>query len=201
MELFSFLDLPLFIQTIGYAGLFAVIFAESGFLLGIFFPGDSLLFTAGILASQRLLDIWLVILVCFAGAVLGDSFGYFFGKKIGVRIFQKEESFFFRKSYLEKAKQFYAAHGKKTIILARFIPVIRTLAPILAGVGEMHYPIFLLFNVLGGALWAIGVPLMGYYLGSFIPGIDRYLIPIVGFIIVASMFPVLREMWRMRKKS
>ncbi len=178
-----------FIITAGYIGLFGIIFAESGLLFGIVLPGDSLLFTAGFLSSQGYFDItWLVIL-CFVAAVTGDSVGYTFGKRVGKRFFNRPRSIFFHPENIAKAQGFYAKHGGKTIILARFLPGIRTLAPILAGVGEMHYPTFLAYNVIGGLLWAVGLTSLGYYLGSSIPGVDKYLLPIVLFIVIVSVLP------------
>ncbi|KAB2834731.1 MAG: DedA family protein [Candidatus Dadabacteria bacterium] len=183
------IDLVSLITWAGYIGIFIIIFAECGVLLGIFLPGDSLLFTAGFLASQGKLDLALLMLICFAGAVLGDNFGYAFGRRAGPAIFKKEDSFFFHKKHLERAARFYDAHGGKTIILARFMPIIRTFAPILAGVGRMNYRVFILYNLVGGALWAIGLTGLGYFLGSTIPGVDRYLFPIVLLIIIVSMLP------------
>ncbi|MDP3769729.1 MAG: VTT domain-containing protein [bacterium] len=189
METFFSIDLPSFIKAAGYAGLFAVVFAESGLLIGLFFPGDSLLFTAGFLASQGFFHIALLAGLTFIAAVVGDSVGYTFGRRLGPRIFQRENSLLFNKEHLERAKRFYEAHGGKTIILARFMPVVRTFAPILAGVGKMHYPTFLFYNVVGGVLWAVGLTSLGYALGSLIPGIDQYLIPIVLAIIIISVLP------------
>jgi membrane-associated protein len=183
------IDLVSLITWAGYIGIFIIIFAECGVLLGIFLPGDSLLFTAGFLASQGKLDIALLMLICFAGAVLGDNFGYAFGRRAGPAIFKKEDSIFFHKKHLERAARFYDAHGGKTIILARFMPIIRTFAPILAGVGRMNYKVFIIYNLVGGALWAIGLTGLGYFLGSTIPGVDRYLFPIVLLIIIVSMLP------------
>ena len=183
------IDLVSLITWAGYIGIFIIIFAECGVLLGIFLPGDSLLFTAGFLASQGKLDLALLMLICFAGAVLGDNFGYAFGRRAGPAIFKKEDSFFFHKKHLERAARFYDAHGGKTIILARFMPIIRTFAPILAGVGRMNYKVFIIYNLVGGALWAIGLTGLGYFLGSTIPGVDRYLFPIVLLIIIVSMLP------------
>lgn len=183
------IDLVALITWAGYIGIFIIIFAECGVLLGIFLPGDSLLFTAGFLASQGKLDLTLLMLICFAGAVLGDNFGYAFGRRAGPAIFKKEDSIFFHKKHLERAARFYDAHGGKTIILARFMPIIRTFAPILAGVGRMNYKIFIIYNLVGGALWAIGLTGLGYFLGSTIPGVDRYLFPIVLLIIIVSMLP------------
>lgn len=183
------------IQTFGYAGIFAIIFAESGLLIGFFFPGDSMLFTAGFIAATRPHDFNIFILAtgCFIAAVTGDSVGYWFGKKVGRKLFNKEDSIFFHKKNLLKAHAFYEKHGRKTIILARFLPVVRTFAPIVAGIGEMHYKTFISFNIIGGFLWAVGVSIAGYYLGKVIPesAIDKLLIPIVLLIIIISVAPTL----------
>lgn len=187
------LDIISLIKTAGYLGIFAIVFLESGLLIGFFFPGDSLLFTAGFLASQGYLDITFLILGCFIFAVLGDSIGYYIGAKLGPKIFTKDESIFFKKKHLEKAQQFYDKHGGKTIILARFVPVIRAFAPVVAGAGKMNYKRFVTFNLVGGILWAIGVTSAGYYLGSMIPDVDKYLLPIIGLIIVASLLPALHH--------
>mgnify|MGYP001616296799 FL=1 len=182
-------DLVGLIKTTGYLGLFGIVFAESGLLIGFFLPGDSLLFTAGFLASQGFLDIGWLMAVTFLGAVLGDSFGYAFGRKVGYKIFKREDSFLFHRDHLERAQKFYQTHGGKTIIMARFLPVVRTFAPILAGVGKMRYLTFLFFNIIGGFLWAVGLSWLGYYLGSVIPNIDKYLVPLILFIIIGSMLP------------
>lgn len=182
-------DLESLIQTVGLLGLTGIIFAESGLLIGFFLPGDSLLFTAGFLASQGYFNLGLLIFLCFTAAVLGDSVGYTFGKKLGPKLFNKEDSLLFHKDHLAKAQQFYDKHGGKTIILARFMPVIRTFAPIVAGAGQMEYRKFIVFNVLGGLLWAVGLPVAGYVLGSAIPDVDKYLLPIVMAIIIISIAP------------
>lgn len=186
-------DLVSLVKTAGYLGVFTIVFLESGLLIGFFFPGDSLLFTAGFLASQGFLDIKILIAGCFFFAVLGDSAGYYIGKSLGPKIFTKDNSFFFRKKYLETAQKFYDKHGGKTIILARFVPVIRAFAPVVAGAGKMDYKKFVTFNLIGGVLWAIGVTFTGYYLGSMIPDVDKYLLPIVGLIILASILPGLHH--------
>jgi len=182
-------DLQIFIKTIGLLGVWGVIFAESGLLIGFFFPGDSLLFTAGFLASQGFFNISLLMGGAFIAAVLGDSTGYAFGHKIGKRLFQRKDSLIFHKDNLVRAQQFYEKHGKKTIILARFIPMIRTFAPIVAGMGDMEYKTFLTFNIIGGVLWAMGVTWFGFTLGNSIPDVDRYLLPIVALIIIVSVMP------------
>ena len=177
------------LPTIGYFGVFAIVFAESGLLVGFFLPGDSLLFTAGFLASRGIFHIELLAMICFLAAVTGDTVGYMFGRRIGRHLFQRKDSVFFKKENLEKAELFYEQHGKKTIVLARFIPIIRTFAPIVAGMGKMKYSTFVAYNVVGGFLWAVGVCMAGYFLGGLIPNIDRYLLPIVFVIIIASVAP------------
>lgn len=182
-------DLVELIKTVGLLGVFGIVFAESGLLIGFFLPGDSLLFTAGFLASQGFLNIWVLAIGSFIAAVVGDSVGYSFGHKVGKRLFQRENSLIFHKDNLLKAKAFYEKHGGKTIILARFMPIIRTFAPIVAGMGDMHYQTFLSFNVVGGFVWAVGLSVMGYTLGHVIPDVDKYLLPIVALIIVLSVLP------------
>lgn len=172
-----------------YTILFGVIFAESGLLIGFFLPGDSLLFTAGFLASQGLFNVYVLVVGFFLAAVVGDSVGYWFGHKVGRRLFNREESLLFHKDNLARAEKFYEKHGKKTIIIARFLPIVRTFAPIVAGMGKMHYPTFLTYNIIGGVLWAAGITLLGYFLGGLIPGIDKYLIPIILLIVIASVAP------------
>lgn len=183
------MHLDTFLPAIGYLGIFAIIFAESGLLIGFFLPGDSLLFTAGFLASQHVFDIRVLSILCFVAAVAGDSVGYAIGHKFGRRLFRKPESFFFHPDHLIKAERFYEQHGKKTIILARFLPVIRTFVPVVAGIGNMRYKTFFAYNIIGGFLWAVLLPFAGYYLGKTIPDVDKYLLPIIGSIIILSVLP------------
>lgn len=194
-------DLVALIKAAGYAGLFGIIFAESGLFIGFFLPGDSLLFTAGFLASQNYLNIWLLVPLMIAAAVLGDNVGYAFGKKVGPAIFSKPDSLLFNKAHLDRAHQFFEKHGRKTIILARFVPVVRTFAPILAGVGNMHYRVFFAFNIIGGLLWGAGITLLGYFLGTAIPGVDRYLLPIIAAIVILSVLPALTHFFPLRKRK
>lgn len=182
-------DLAEIIKTIGYLGVFGIVFAESGLFFGFFLPGDSLLFTAGFLASQGFLNFPLLVLLCVVGAVLGDSVGYSFGKKMGQVLYSKKDSRFFKKAHLEKAHAFYEKHGGKAIIIARFMPFVRTFAPIVAGTANMTYKKFLSFNIIGGILWGMGVTTAGYVLGQVVPDVDKYLIPIILLIIVASVAP------------
>ncbi len=191
MEFFLGWDLTALIQAIGLVGLFAIVFAESGLLVGFFLPGDSLLFTAGFLASQGFANIWVLIAGCFAAAVLGDNVGYAFGRRVGRRIFERHESLLFNPRNLARAERFYEEFGASAVVLARWLPAIRTFAPIVAGVGLMHYPRFFLANVVGAGFWAVGMPLLGYFLGSVIPGVDRYIVPIVIVIIILSFLPPL----------
>jgi membrane-associated protein len=184
-------DIVTLVKTAGYLGVFAIVFAESGLLIGFFLPGDSLLFTAGILSAAGFFNIWLLAPLMFLAAVLGDNAGYYIGKKAGEKLFHKEDSFFFRRSHVEKTKKFYERYGAKAIILARFVPIARTFAPTLAGVGEMRYKTFFSYNLIGGALWGLGMPFAGYFLGSMIPNVDQYLLPIVLGIIFVSFLPVI----------
>ncbi len=195
------LDLPILAKTVGYLGIFLITFAESGLFFGFFLPGDTLLFTAGLLASQNYFDISLLVVLIVCGAILGDQVGYIFGKKIGPKIFNRDDSLFFKKRYIADAENFYKKHGKKTIILARFVPVIRTLVPILAGVGKMHYKTFVIYNVVGGLLWGAGITILGYFLGESIPNVDAYLIPILLCIIFVPMLPTLYSFIRGKIKK
>jgi membrane-associated protein len=189
-------DLVKLIQTVGYLGLIGIIFAESGLFFGFFLPGDSLLLTAGLLASHGDLRLPVLLLTLPPAAVLGDNVGYWFGRKVGPPIFSRDQSLLFRRKNLLAAKAFYEKHGGKTIILARFMPFIRTFAPIVAGAAEMEYRRFFGFNIIGGVLWSVGVTLTGYYLGEAIPGIDRYFLAIVAVVIILSALPSLIHVWR-----
>ena len=197
----TLLDPIVIIKALGLAGVLFIVFAESGLFFGFFFPGDSLLFTAGFLASQGLLSPAWLFAGAFVAAVVGDSVGYAFGKKIGPKIFTKEDSFFFGKRHIERSERFYEKYGKKTIILARFIPVVRTFAPILAGVGNMSYRVFISYNVIGGLLWSVGVTALGYGLGAVVPNAGSYITPIVVVIIVVSVIPPIREYLISRRKE
>ena len=184
-------DLVELIRTVGYIGIFAIVFAESGLFFGFFLPGDSLLLTAGLLAARGQLDITLLLVMIPIAAILGDSVGYWFGNKTGPRIFTRENSLLFRRKNLLAARAFYDRHGGKTLILARFMPFIRTFAPIVAGAVEMRYDRFLLYNVAGGLLWGAGVTAAGYYLGQTIPDLDHYFLAIVAVVILVSASPAM----------
>ena len=196
---FLFGDLDTLLKTVGLLGIFGIVFAESGLLIGIILPGDSLLVTAGFLASQEYFNILLLIIAAFAGAVLGDSFGYAFGKKVGPAIFTREDSLLFHKDHLMRAERFYERFGGLTLVWARFLPVIRTFAPILAGVGSMRYQTFLKYNVLGGLLWGTLMLSAGYFLVRLFPAIEDYLTLVILGIIVLSFLPVIHEFLRVKK--
>lgn len=182
------------VETFGffsYLILFVIIFAETGLLIGFFLPGDSLLFAAGFIASQGYLNIVVLCIILFIAAVVGDSVGYAIGHKFGKRLFKREDSFWFHKDHLIRAKNFYDIHGGKTIIIGRFLPIIRTFAPVVAGMSGMEYSKFITYNLIGGVLWAIGMPLAGFFLGQVIPEdkIDVFIIPIVLLIVFISIAP------------
>ncbi|MBC7564623.1 VTT domain-containing protein [Candidatus Saccharibacteria bacterium] len=196
-------DLVTFIQTVSLLGVAFVIFAESGLLIGFFLPGDSLLFTFGFLVYTGVLpvNLFVAILVLFVAAVLGDSVGYTFGRRVGPRLFSRPDARLFKQAYIIRAQEFYEKHGSKTIILARFIPVVRTFAPIVAGAGNMPYKRFLTFNIIGAFIWTAGVTSAGYLLGKWFESmgweIDQVLLPIIAIIIIISILPpaihILRE--------
>lgn len=190
-------DLVTLIGWAGIVGVAFVIFAESGLLIGFFLPGDSLLFTMGFLIHNGAIqtNLLLAILIVFIAAAAGDSVGYTFGRRLGPRIFKKQDARLFRQEYVVRAQHFYEKHGGKTIILARFIPIIRTFAPIVAGAGQMHYKRFLTFNLVGAFLWAAGVSSAGFFLGVWFTrmgwNIDHVLLPIIALIILVSILPPL----------
>lgn len=181
-----------------YLGLFAIIFAESGLFFGFFLPGDSLLLTAGLFAYKGYFNIWLLIPLMFIAAVFGDNVGYWFGRKTGPPLFTREESILFKPKNLLAAKAFYDKHGGKTIILARFMPFIRTFAPIVAGAVQMDYRRFMFFNLIGGLIWGAGVTLAGYVLGSLFPPeiLDKYFLLIVVVVIFISVLPTAIHLWQ-----
>ncbi len=179
------------VRTGGIVLVGGIVFAESGLLIGFFLPGDSLLFTAGFLASQNIVDIHVLALLCFAAAVAGDSVGYYFGNKTGPRLLKKPDGKIFKKQYIAEAEAFYEKHGKKTIVMARFVPIVRTFAPIVAGIGNMHYRTFLAYNVIGAALWTLGLTYAGYFLGQSVPWAKDYLEFVILGVILLSLLPAL----------
>ena len=206
-----------FILQYSWIGVTAIIFAESGLLIGFFLPGDTLLFTTGLLvqAGKINIDIHLLVLILFAAAVLGDSVGYAFGNKVGRKLYDRPNSRLFKKSHLEAAEKFYAKYGGKTILFARFIPAIRTFAPIVAGASKMRYRTFLMFNIVGAFIWAVCITYLGYLLGTQFErmgiGIDHILLPVVGIILFISVLPAIihlirnpaqaKAIWKMANKQ
>ena len=191
LSAFTHLDPVALVKAGGYVGIALFVFAESGILLGIFLPGDSLLFAGGLLAAAGFLHILPLAILVILAAILGDSVGYWFGAKAGDAFFTRPDSRFFKKEWVERTERFFETYGGRAIILARFVPIVRTIAPILAGVGSMRYSRFLSYNVIGGALWGAGVTLLGYFLGTLIPGSERYILPLSLIIITLSLLPIL----------
>lgn len=192
-------DLVTLITSAGYVGIAAVVFVESGLFFGFFFPGDSLLFTAGFLASQGTFDITLLILLLVIAAVLGDIAGYWFGRRVGPMLFNRKRSRFFNPEHVTRAHAFFLHHGKKAILLGRFLPIFRTFVPIVAGVATMPLKQFMAYNIIGAFAWAACLPLLGYELGSQIKNADKYLYPIVVAIIIISFIPAFWEFHKARK--
>jgi membrane-associated protein len=188
MEFFG-VNLVDLVRTGGYVVLFTIVFAESGVFFGFFLPGGSMLFVAGFLASQGTLDIVALVALTFVAAVLGDMFGYIFGYKVGPSLFRREESPLFKKSHLLKARAFYDRHGRRALIIARFMPVVRTFAPIVAGAVKISFRSFMVYNVSGAFLWIFLMVNLGYWLGSSLPDVDRYVTPIVVTIVFLSVLP------------
>ncbi len=186
-------DLIHILDKVGYIGLFLVIFFECGVPITFFLPGDSLLFTTGFLASQGHLNIFILIPILFVAAILGYLFGYGLGKKIGETLFTREDSFWFNKKRLNYAREFFEKYGAKTILLGRFVPVVRTFSATVAGAVGMDYRKFVLFTFIGGALWAIGVTLLGFFLGKIMPDAHLYLTPIILGIVFVSILPGIIE--------
>ncbi len=199
----SFLDPVTIIQSGGLLIVGAFIFAESGLLIGFFLPGDTLLLTAGVFAAQGKISLLWLLVVVIITAVAGDNLGYSLGRKTGNRIFKKKDGILFRQEYVERAEEFYEVHGGKTITLARFVPIIRTFAPVIAGVAKMERKKFMIFNVIGAVSWGIGVILLGFFVGSKIPNIDSYLLPAVllatFFTFTPAVFHILRDRGTRRK--
>lgn len=191
-----------FIIQYSWIGVALIVFAESGLLIGFFLPGDTLLFTTGLLvhAEKIAIDINVLVLILFAAAVLGDSVGYAFGNRIGRKLYDRPNSRLFKKTHLEAAERFYEKHGSKTIVLARFVPAIRTFAPIVAGASKMRYRTFLLFNIIGAFLWAVCLTYLGYLLGEQFERmgleIDHILLPIIALILLLSIMPAIIHLIR-----
>ena len=185
----------------GYAVLVAIVFAETGLLVGFFLPGDSLLITAGLVAGTGGLNIWWLNVLLIAAAIVGDSVGYAIGFRAGPRLFTREDSLLFHRRHLIRTREFYERYGGKTIVLARFIPIIRTFAPVVAGVGQMAYRRFLFFNVFGGIGWVASLTWAGYLLGRTVPNITQHVHVIVAIVVVLSVLPIVAEIVKARGKK
>jgi membrane-associated protein len=199
----KFLDPEWLISTFGMLGILAIVFAESGLLIGFFLPGDSLLFTTGLLvAGGRYLHqpLWLVCLLVSAAAVAGDQFGYLFGRRLGPALFRRPNSRLFKREHLTKAQEFFAKYGARSIVLARFVPIVRTFTPIVAGASGMQYRTFVLYNLIGGTLWGTGVTVLGYFLGQIAFVKSNIELILVG-IVVVSVAPIAVELLRARARS
>jgi len=190
------IDLEHIIRTVGYFGIFAAIFAETGLFVGIILPGDSLLFTAGFLASQDYFQIVVLCLIVFTASFLGDNTGYVIGHRLGRRLFIREESRFFKPEYPLKGQEFLQKHGGRAILIGKFMPIVRTMVPMVAGASHMEYKRFVTFNIIGGLIWAVGVTMAGYFLGNTIPGVDKYLLPIIAVVIIVSVAPSAIHIYR-----
>lgn len=186
-------DIESILVSFGIIGVAAIVFAESGLLVGFFLPGDTLLLSAGFFAAQGKLPLGWLLFATVLAAIIGDNVGYSIGRRAGPRVFKKEEGVLFHKKHVERAEQFYNEHGGKTIVFARFIPIIRTFAPLVAGVGKMPRKRFFAFNIIGGTLWAVGVTLIGYFLGGFIAPdtIDKYILPALLLVMLATFGPAI----------
>jgi membrane-associated protein len=192
-------DLPTLVQWAGLFGIAAIIFSETGLLVGVFLPGDSLLVTAGLFAAKGYLNVYLLAPVLPIAAICGNSLGYFIGRTTGPRIFSRENSLFFNKKHAMRAHDFYEKHGKKTIVLAQFMPVIRTFAPVIAGVGGMPFHTFIAYNVFGALFWIWSMLGIGYFLGNYIPGIDKHIEIVVLVVVFISILPGIISAIRARR--
>ena len=199
--LHKYRDLEALIRGVGYAGLVAIVFVETGLLVGFFLPGDSLLVTAGLLASQGFLNVWVLGVLLSVAAVAGDAVGYSIGRATGPRIFTREDSRFFNRKHLIAAANFYEKHGGKTIVIARFVPIVRTFAPVIAGVAQMTYRRFATYNILGGLLWVWSMLFTGYSLGRYVPGIKDHVEKVIVAVILLSILPGLIGWYRQRKSA
>lgn len=194
-------DLPALIKWAGYFGLSAIIFSETGLLAGFFLPGDSLLVTAGLFAAQGYLNIVKLGLLLNIAAIVGNSTGYFIGRTTGPRIFRRDDSLLFNKKHLVRSHNFYERHGGKTIILAQFMPIVRTFAPLIAGVAGMEFRNFLLYNIAGSILWVWGMLLTGYFLATYVPGVIEHIELVILSVILASLLPAIISWLRNRNRN
>ena len=194
-------NVPELIRMGGLIGLVVVVFAETGLMVGFFLPGDSLLVTAGLFAAKGDLNIVWLNLAVMAAAILGDATGYWIGRRAGHALYNRPNSFFFRKQHLVKTHEFYEKHGGKTIVIARFVPIIRTFAPVVAGAAEMGYRQFATYNIVGGIGWVASMTLTGYFLGRAVPDIDKHIHIVVAVVIALSLLPAVISFIRARLQS
>lgn len=197
----NFFDPIFLIKVLGPAGIFTMVFIESGLFFGFFFPGDSLLFTSGLLVASGFFQFFYIFAGCAIAAFLGGLFGYLFGEQIGPAIFSRHDSIFFHRKHIDETHGYFSKYGNNTIFLARFLPIVRTFAPILAGVGKMKYSNFILYNFAGAVVWSFMLIGGGYYLGKIVPNIDKYILPIVVLIIVVSFSPALYQIFKKRRSK
>jgi membrane-associated protein len=201
---FSFVfDLETLVTTVSYLGLFGIILAETGLLVGFFLPGDTLLITAGLLAAQGMVKLPFVILACGLGALMGDSLGYFFGHRFGPLVFSRPENRFLKPKHIERAQGYFKKYGAISFVIARFIPVVRTIAPTLAGVARVPYRVFVVYSIAAAAIWAIGLPIVGFYLGQLFGAerLEKYIYLIIGVGIGVSVLGAGLEFFRGRRHA
>jgi len=196
-----FTDVQGLIQAFGYVGLAIIVFTETGLMIGFFLPGDSLLVTAGLFAAKGDLNIVVLNVLLITCAILGDATGYYIGKKLGPALFRREDSFFFKKKHLVATHEFYEKHGGKTIIIARFVPIVRTFAPVVAGMANMPYSRFALFNVVGGIGWVFSMTMIGYLLIKMFPNIEKHIHIVIVVVIFLSILPGIIEFIRAKMKK
>ena len=189
------------IKAMGYAGIFGIIFCETGMLFAFFFPGDTLLFSVGVLAYEHYFNLPLAITVLSLAAICGGLFGYWAGKKIGHKIFVREDSTFFKKSHVARAEKFFTKYGNVTVFLARYVPVVRTFIPTVAGVARMKYKNFFVYNIIGAIAWCTVITGIGYFLGEEIPNIDKYLLPLIGIVCLVSFSPIIFEFFKRKGRQ
>jgi membrane-associated protein len=196
-------DVEALVRIGGLMALIAIVFVETGLFVGFFLPGDSLLVTAGLFAARGDLGLWSIFLFVSLAAIVGDTVGYTIGARTGPKIFTRENSLLFHKKHLITTKEFYDRYGGVTIIIARFMPIVRTFAPLVAGVGGMEYRRFVFYNVAGGVGWVVSMTSLGYFLGKAVPGIDQHIHVVIAVVIFLSLLPAIikfaREKWKVRR--
>jgi membrane-associated protein len=203
MMAFDMMTLPEMIASVGYLGIFIIVFIESGIPIGVILPlpGDTLLFSAGLLAATSVFDLTPLIATIVVAAILGDSAGYWFGSHYGPKLFTKEKALLFSQKNVVRTETFYAKYGWGAIIIARFLPFFRTVVPIFAGVGRMHYPSFVFFNILGACIWGVSITLLGFYLGTMIPNIDHYILPVLAVVVLITSTGMWLEYRKSKKEA